>query len=83
MLRSSWTPGQDHGHGGPVLDGGSTLGGWPDWIQDPEHPSCSRCGRTMFFVSMNGGADMWAGEGCLYVFVDLDCRTGAVLYQQS
>ncbi|WP_371498725.1 hypothetical protein OG871_22165 [Kitasatospora sp. NBC_00374] len=64
-------------------DGGSTLGGQPEWIQDPEQPACSRCGRTMLFVSMNCGSELWGGEGCLYVFVDLDCRTGAVLYQQS
>jgi hypothetical protein len=71
------------GSGSAWCEGGSTLGGRPEWIQDPEHPDCPRCGRTMRFLSMNGGADVWGGEGCLYVFADLECRTGAVLYQQS
>ncbi|MER7672326.1 hypothetical protein ABTY61_28230 [Kitasatospora sp. NPDC096128] len=73
----------DGGSGSAWHDGGSALGGHPDWIQDPDRPDCPLCGRAMVFASMNGGADLWGGEGCLYVFVDLDCRTGAVLYQQS
>ena len=71
------------GSGSAWHDGGSALGGHPDWIQDPDRPDCPLCGRAMLFASMNGGADIWGGEGCPYVFVDLDCRTGAVLYQQS
>ncbi|GAA2282413.1 hypothetical protein GCM10010430_80330 [Kitasatospora cystarginea] len=71
------------GSGTAWHEGGSTLGGRPEWIQDPEYPHCPRCGRTMRFLSMNDGADVWGGEGCLYVFADPECRTGAVLYQQS
>jgi hypothetical protein len=65
--------------------GGSTFGGLPDWIQDPEYPTCPRCDKTMMYRAMITGADMWDGsaEGCLYVFADTDCRLSAVVYQQS
>ncbi|SDT57608.1 hypothetical protein [Actinoplanes derwentensis] len=38
---------------------GSTLGGSPHWIQDPEFPACPRCEQTMPFVGMLTGADLW------------------------
>jgi hypothetical protein len=65
--------------------GGSTLGGSPQWIQNPEYPSCPRCSRTMPFVGMITGGDLWTdlGEGCFYLFHDPDCGLSAVVYQQS
>jgi hypothetical protein len=65
--------------------GGSTLGGSPQWIQDPEFPSCPRCSVTMPFVGMVTGGDLWAdaGEGCFYLFHDPGCELSAVVYQQS
>jgi hypothetical protein len=65
--------------------GGSTLGGSPQWIQEPEYPSCPRCSRTMPFVGMITGGDLWAdyGEGCFYLFHDPGCGLSAVVYQQS
>jgi hypothetical protein len=65
--------------------GGSTLGGAPDWIQDPEYPSCPRCGRTMPFIAMITGDDLWGevAEGCHYMFLDSTCRLGATVYQQG
>lgn len=66
-------------------EGGSTLGGSPQWIQDPEFPSCPRCSETMPFVGMVTGGDLWAdyGEGCFYLFHDAGCGLSAVVYQQS
>ncbi|SNY58677.1 hypothetical protein [Paractinoplanes atraurantiacus] len=66
-------------------DGGSTLGGSPDWIQDAEFPSCPRCARTMPYVGMVNGGDLWAdyGEGCFYLFHDPVCGLSAAVYQQS
>lgn len=65
--------------------GGSTLGGLPDWIQDPEYPACPRCDKTMTYRGMITGPDLWgeAAEGCHYVFADTDCHMSAVVYQQS
>ncbi|MEV6350459.1 hypothetical protein [Actinoplanes sp. NPDC051851] len=65
--------------------GNSTLGGFPDWIQDPEFPACPRCDRTMPFVGMITGSDLWgeAAEGCHYLFHDQECGLSAAVYQQS
>ncbi|MBQ1041440.1 hypothetical protein KBX03_02850 [Micromonospora sp. C72] len=43
--------------------GGSTLGGRPDWIQDAEHADCPGCGQPMDYVGLIGGADLDDGEG--------------------
>ncbi|XVU25466.1 hypothetical protein ACQPZJ_51270 [Actinoplanes sp. CA-054009] len=65
--------------------GGSTVGGFPDWIQDAEFPSCPRCARTMPYVGMVNGGDLWVdfGEGCFYLFHDAACGLSAAVYQQS
>ncbi|MEY9871265.1 hypothetical protein ABH931_000730 [Streptacidiphilus sp. MAP12-33] len=66
--------------------GGSTLGGLPDWIQDADYPSCPRCRTTLYFLAQLTGDDLWgeSAEGCHYVFFCADdCRTTAVVYQQS
>jgi hypothetical protein len=43
-------------------EGGSTLGGFPDWIQDPAYPQCPACGETMDYVGLVGGADLGWGR---------------------
>ncbi|MEV0394215.1 hypothetical protein [Polymorphospora rubra] len=65
--------------------GGSTVGGMPEWIQDAEYPACPRCRRTMPFVGMVTGGDLWGelGEGCHYLFHDPTCGLSAAVYQQS
>lgn len=66
--------------------GGSTLGGLPDWIQDAHYPTCPRCEKTMYFLAMLTGDDLWgeSAEGCDYVFFCASgCGTTAVVYQQS
>jgi hypothetical protein len=64
-------------------EGGSTLGGYPDWIQYAAYPACLSCGDTMSYVGLLGGADVSDGEGAYYLFVHTPCRIGAVSYQQS
>ncbi|MGW4944734.1 hypothetical protein ACWEOZ_24440 [Actinoplanes sp. NPDC004185] len=64
-------------------EGGSTLGGVPDWIQDAEYPQCPSCGMTMDYIGLVGGADMGWGEGADYIFLHAGCRIAAVTYQQS
>jgi hypothetical protein len=29
---------------------GTAVGGWPDWIQDPQYPACEACGTTMTYL---------------------------------
>jgi len=29
---------------------GTAVGGWPDWVQDPEYPACEACGKTMTYL---------------------------------
>lgn len=63
--------------------GGSTLGGHPDWIDDPQFPACPDCGRTMRYAGMVTAVDVGAGPGCFYLFVDRACGRAATVYQQS
>ncbi|SCL21214.1 hypothetical protein GA0074692_1118 [Micromonospora pallida] len=64
--------------------GGSTLGGRPDWIQDAEHADCPGCGQPMDYVGLIGGADLDEfGEGAYYLHLHAPCGFAAVNYQQS
>jgi hypothetical protein len=64
--------------------GGSTLGGHPDWIQDPAFPNCAACGTVMDYLGLVAGADLDEyGEGASYLFLHAPCRLAAVVYQQS
>ncbi|NUS55149.1 MAG: hypothetical protein HOV66_09875 [Streptomycetaceae bacterium] len=64
--------------------GGSTLGGSPDWIQDPHDMRCPECGAPMSYVGLVGGADLGEyGEGAWYVFLHAPCGLAAVEYEQS
>ncbi|TDB97923.1 hypothetical protein [Actinomadura sp. 7K534] len=63
---------------------GSTLGGFPEWIQDPAFRDCPSCERAMDYVGLIGGADLHDyGEGAYYLFVHAPCGLAAVEYQQS
>jgi hypothetical protein len=65
-------------------DGGSTLGGYPDWIQDPTYPDCPDCGKAMDYLGLVGGSDLYEyGEGAYYLFLHAPCGLAAVVYQQS
>jgi hypothetical protein len=63
---------------------GSTLGGHPDWIQEPEYPGCPVCGQVMDYVGLVGGSDVGdLVEGANYLFLHTGCKLAAVVYQQS
>ncbi len=64
--------------------GGSTLGGYPDWVQGADYPHCPSCDVPMAFLALIHGGDLdrW-GEGAYYVFLDARCQLAAVTYQQS
>ncbi|WP_433830224.1 hypothetical protein ACQP2E_10290 [Actinoplanes sp. CA-015351] len=64
-------------------EGGSTLGGRPDWIQDADHPECPGCGQPMDYLGLIGGADIDDGEGAYYLHLHQQCGFAAVNYQQS
>jgi hypothetical protein len=63
--------------------GGSTFGGSPDWMHDPCYPSCPRCDRTMLYLGMIAGDDLWdvSSGGCRYLFFDPQCRLATAVYQ--
>ncbi|MET8086523.1 hypothetical protein [Micromonospora sp. NPDC005237] len=64
--------------------GGSTLGGRPEWIQDAEHADCPGCGEPMDYVGLIAGADLDDyGEGAYYLHLHQPCGFAAVNYQQS
>ncbi|MEH0971709.1 hypothetical protein V6U77_11295 [Micromonospora sp. CPCC 205546] len=64
-------------------EGGSTLGGHPDWIQDAEHVDCPTCRQPMDYLGLVGGADVDFGEGAYYLHLHAPCGVAAVNYQQS
>ncbi|MEU0557572.1 hypothetical protein [Dactylosporangium sp. NPDC006015] len=65
-------------------DGGSTLGGHPEWIQDADHPACPSCGEPMDYIGMLYGGDFDEfGEGAYYLHLHAPCGFAAVNYQQS
>ncbi|WP_327001798.1 hypothetical protein OHA72_42735 [Dactylosporangium sp. NBC_01737] len=64
--------------------GGSTLGGHPDWIQDAEHVECPGCRQLMDYAGMVVGSDLDEyGEGAYYLHVHAPCGFAAMNYQQS
>lgn len=64
--------------------GGSTLGGFPDWIQDYEYVDCPDCGQSMDYLGLVAGADLESyGEGAYYLHLHAPCGLAAVNYQQS
>lgn len=59
------------------------LGGYPDWWQSPEVPSCPECGKMMFYVGYVKAdairSDMI--DAALYGFHCEDCGIGAQIVQ--
>jgi hypothetical protein len=62
-----------------------SLGGAPDWVQDPAYPACPRCDRTMHHLAQVGREILFGEgyEGSHYVFVDVECRVSTVIFQQT
>ena len=66
-----------------TLSGGATLGGCPDWIDDPVFPDCPECAEAMDYLGLIGGADLDDGEGAYYLYLHAPCGLAAVEYQQT
>jgi hypothetical protein len=64
---------------------GSTLGGHPDWIQEPRFPRCPTCTELMDYVALVAGADLYQQdqECAYYIFLHAPCSTAATIYQQT
>ncbi|MEO3875871.1 hypothetical protein ABGB18_44430 [Nonomuraea sp. B12E4] len=63
-------------------EGRSTLGGRPDWIQDPDYPVCPGCGQVMTYVGALAGADVAeSGAGVHYLFLHAPCGLAGVVSQ--
>ncbi|MER6757349.1 hypothetical protein ABT235_24580 [Micromonospora echinofusca] len=64
-------------------EGGPTLGGHRDWIQDAGHVDCPACRQPMDHLGPVGGADVDFGEGAYYLHLHAPCGFAAVNHQQS
>ncbi|MDI2129621.1 hypothetical protein [Yinghuangia seranimata] len=68
----------------PWNEGGSALGGDPDWIQDAHVTWCPGCGHAMDYVGMAGSADLYEhGDGAYYLFLHAACGLAGIEYQQT
>ena len=70
----------------PEGPGGSKVGGFPTWVQDPEIPVCNTCKKPMRFVAQldHGDTGMNFGDvGIGYVFACADEHAGKFLSQSS
>lgn len=65
--------------------GGDTLGGFGDWIQDCEAPSCHECGKPMRLLAQVAWETLLNdfAEGTLYISYCPDCRTAGIQHQQT
>lgn len=62
----------------------SQIGGLPTWVQNPDYPTCPRCGELMPFLGqldLGRHVDPW--EGLVYAFLDLPCGVAATVFQQT
>lgn len=66
-------------------EGGSQLGGYPNWVQDAEYPACPQCGQTMRFIGQLVTADFRGepAEGITFCLVCPQYHTAATVYQQT
>ena len=68
----------------PLQGRASQIGGAPHWLQSADYPSCPDCGRPMPFIAQLETSQLGeALEGIHYAFHCADCRTAAVVYQQT
>ena len=61
-----------------------TIGGMPEWIQDPVFKECPDCGKQMRLLA----AIPWSAleeysEGTLFAEIFTDCRTISLFHQQT
>lgn len=62
----------------------SQLGGHPSWVQDAEYPVCPCCQQHMSYIGQLDWEDIEQyGEGLFYMFICIEDRITATVYQQS
>ena len=65
-------------------EGGSSIGGFAFWIQDCVIKKCPDCGKPMkYLAQIQWDTVMDCMEGNAYIEICEDCRTIAVLHQQT
>ena len=52
----------------------TTVGGYPQWVQDAEYLTCPSCGRTMKHLAQIPFGEMIQGEGVIYVQICEKCE---------
>nr|WP_314377199.1 cytochrome C [uncultured Campylobacter sp.] len=52
----------------------TTVGGYPQWVQDAEYLACPRCGGTMKHLAQIPFGEMIEGEGVIYVQICEKCE---------
>ncbi|MDR3159087.1 MAG: hypothetical protein LBU11_08795 [Zoogloeaceae bacterium] len=60
------------------------IGGFADWIQDPQYDACPDCGKHMrYFASVPWSALSDHSEGTLFLEICQDCRVISAFHQQT
>ena len=52
----------------------TTVGGYPQWVQDAEYLSCPSCGGTMKYLAQIPFGELVQGEGVIYVQICEKCE---------
>ena len=52
----------------------TTVGGYPQWVQDAEYLTCPSCGRTMKHLAQIPFGELVQGEGVIYVQICEKCE---------
>ncbi len=61
-----------------------TVGGSPQWIQDPQYEICPDCGKKMRLLAALSLEEIFDGsEGTLYIEICTDCSIVTVVHQQT
>jgi hypothetical protein len=61
-----------------------TIGGRPEWVQDPQYEDCPDCGRKMkLLAQMSWNTVMDYTEGSLFMQICTDCRVVVLVHQQT
>lgn len=61
----------------------NTIGGMPNWVQDPTYLTCPVCGKTMKYFAQLHWTHFVGGEGTLYFEICKDCNIIGMLHQQT
>lgn len=70
---------------GLYTDEGDTVGGFGNWIQDCEVPTCPDCGKPMRLLAQLSWTSLCGeiAEGILYIYYCSDCHIAGMTHQQT